>query len=809
MIGRDILVWVLMNGMCGLWLSDTLWAAGDYPISEVAIQKVRLQDSFWQPRLKQDFDRTIPHLFTMLERGGYRTQLEVAAGMSDKKFPGGFVFFESDFYKSMDAVGEILKSYSSPDLERQMEEYGRLIALVQKPDGYLNWVRAARGKMNTEENEKFFLGALGNEYYEKTCNLSHELYCEGHFIEAAVSYYEATGKRGLLDIAVRIGNHLCEWFKEEKHRLPSDHQEIELALVRLYRATGDERYLAQARQFLDERGYYRNGRPNMGEYGQDHRSVVDQTEAVGHVVRGAYMYCGMLDMSAMTGDMRYAEAARKIWDDAVSRKMYITGGFGVPRDEGFPDPYDLPNRQAYCESCGGIGSMFWAHRLFRLYGDSKYYDVLERTLYNAFLASISLSGGAFNYNNPLESAGDHFRREWHGCACCPPNIARMLAQVPKYIYAVSEESIYVNLFIGSEGKLNLGDREVHIAQKTNYPWDGRIRLEVNPSMPSRFAVRIRVPGWSRGQAAPGGLYRFLDTVESRPTIMINGQEAKLELAKGYAVLDREWKQGDVVELILPMPIRRVIADERVKEDTGKVAIQRGPLVYCAEGSDNRGHVVDTLLKDNVVLSAHEDPRLGGVMIVEGRAERIKDGQSVVKPLEQIPYYSWNNRGLDEMAVFLARDSRAVNPSEPAFGYDFIALKNKTGWKLSTNISGSRTDIYRLADNDRRTEFTSAKAQDAGMYLQVELPEITKIDKIMMDSGQWSGDYARSYEVWISLDGMEWKKVQEGRGQSSIVRADVDGSQARYVRIQLGNQPVSNWWTIVEMDLCQNVTEGIE
>jgi len=774
----------------------------DYPLRPAPSSSVTLADQFWAPRIRAIHEITLPHIFDKLRNGGYMTQLEVAAGVSDKKFPGGFIFFESDFYKSMDAAGEILKIYPDPVLSGQIDGYAALISKVQRPDGYLNWVRAARGKMASEQAEKEFAGALGDEYYLNECRLSHELYCEGHLIEAAVSYYEATGHRNLLAAALRIANHLDQWFAEPRHRIPSGHQEIELALVKLYRVTGDERFLNLARMFLDERGHYRNQRPNMGAYGQDYAPVEEQREAVGHVVRGGYQYAAMVDITALTGDASYALAAARIWDDAVGRKMYVTGGLGIPRDEGFPDPYDLPNHSAYCESCGSVASMLWSYRLFLLTGDARYFDVLERTLYNGFLGSISLDGNEFNYVNPLESSGDHSRQPWHGCACCPPNIARFLAQVPGYAYATGKEKIYVNLYASGGAHLELEGSGLNVLQETAYPWDGTVKLTLHPERSHHFAICLRIPGWARNNPIPGDLYRFLDAFFETPQVLLNGQPVATDLDRGYAVIERTWQQGDHIELRFPMPARRVIAHKNVKEDAGKVAIQRGPLVYCAEAIDNKGHVFDTVLKDSVELTPQHEQKLGGVTSLCGEALRQNGNTSSPKPLMLVPYYAWNNRGLGEMAVFLAREPSTTAKSEPAFGFDYLPLRNRSDWKLSSSVNRGESELRKMVDGDRGTAFGSGVPQQPGVYLQIELPQITKLDWLILDSGAWGGDYARRCEITSSMDGLAWRRITEVKGEKPLMKVGLGGIEAKFLRITL-TEKASNWWTLAEIELCQN------
>lgn len=777
----------------------------DYLLSHVSAAQVTLNDGFWQSRLDKVAKTTVPHLFRMMKQRGYMTQLKAASGVSDAKFPAGFVFFESDFYKSIEAAAHLMKLYPDPEMEKRIDEFAKLIAKVQFEDGYLNWPRAAlvRGRFASKQAEKQLAASLGDKYYINNCNLSHELYCQGHFIEAAVAYYEATGKRNLLDIAVKIGDHLDKWFSSEKNRQPSGHQEIELALIKLYNVTGDRKYLNLARMFLDERGHYRNQRAKMGIYGQDHKPVVEQTKAVGHVVRGAYMYSGMVDVSALSGDMKYFRAAEHIWSDAVSSKMYLTGGFGVPHMEGFPEPYELPNVTAYCESCGSVAGIFWADRLFRLNPNAKYYDVIERTLYNALLGSISWSGDKFNYTNPLASKGEHFRREWHGCACCPPNIARMLAQLPVYIYCRGQNEIYVNLFVASRASIELRDTAVSLTQQTQYPWQGKVRLIVEPEQQSTFEIKLRVPGWARNQPLPSDLYNFLHNNNTRPVLLVNGKESPLELVKGYATLKRFWRKGDVIELDMPMPVRRLVAHPKVVADARKVALQRGPLVYCLEGIDNSGHVLNAVLKNDAHLLTKNDKMLGGIVKVTGEGLQVKTGKATKKTLTAIPYYAWNNRGRFEMTVFIANKTAAAGVSGEFIGYDFVPLKNKDKWIITTSADRPEEEMRNMVDNHSTTVFTTGRKQSPDTWLQVELPQLVTVDVIHIDSGSSNSDYARGYEVLISANGKQWRKAAFGKGNTSPLKIKVDRAPAKFFKIVLTEEATS-WWTVAELNLCRYV-----
>jgi len=429
--------------------------------------------------------------------------------------------------------------------------------------------------------------------------------------------------------------------------------------VKLYRVTGEGRYLRLAEFMLNRRGP--DGSEGSGkEYNQSHKRVVEQAEAVGHAVRATYMYAGMADIAALTGDGRYAEALDHIWQDVAGSKLYITGGIGATGEgEAFGQPYDLPNLTAYSETCAAIGNVFLNQRLFLLRPDGRYIDLLERTLYNALLAGVSLDGKLFFYDNPLESGGEHQRSPWFGCACCPSNLARFLPSLPGYIYAQQASTIYVNLFAGSIANVVLDDgRTVQLAQETLYPWDGKVRISVNPEVPGPFAIKVRIPGWARNEVVPSDLYAFSASAPE-PALSVNGRQVDLQIDHGYVTLQRDWQPGDLIALDLPMPVRRITANERVEADRGKVALQRGPIVYCIESIDNPGENVRNL---SLLYSSPLDAKfvpdlLGGVVVVRAHATRDADGEANQTAFTAIPYFAWANRGPDAMAVWLLRSGQ--------------------------------------------------------------------------------------------------------------------------------------------------------
>lgn len=650
--------------------SGTKAPARDYPIKPVPFASVRFTDGFWAPRLETNRTRSIPYAFEMNESTGRVDNFRKAARLLDGPHKGKR-YNDSDIFKAMEAAAYTLLLRPDPELERKLDELIAVIGKAQEPDGYLYTPR-------TIDPAHPAPGAGGERW--SNLRVSHELYNVGHMYEAAVAHYQATGKRTFLDIALENAGLLLRTFGPGlKHGFPG-HQEVEIGLAKLYRVTGDRAYLDLAKFFLDERGryhqggYYADSDPfsvyNSEEYLQNHKPVLEQTEAVGHAVRAMYMYSGMADVAAMTGSPEYVAAIDWLWTDVVGSKMYLTGGVGARHtSESFGDAYELPNAEAYTETCASVGNAFWQHRLFLLHGDARYMDVFERVLYNGLLSGVSLSGDRFFYQNPLESAGDYERSPWFEVACCPPNITRFLPSLPGYVYALKEDTVFVNLFVASEAGFAVKGTEVMFRQETRYPWEGVIRIMPAPARPLVFNVAVRVPGWARGEAAPEGLYRFSDVVAAEPVLKVNGVEQPLELENGYVNLRREWKNGDAIELFLPMPVRLVAARDDVAADRGRVAIQRGPLVYCAEAVDNGGRALDIIVPEGAALYVRPAPGLlNGVVVVGGKVkvlERGSRGRSVEKEheLAAVPYYAWANRGRNEMTVWFARTAAAVKRPE--------------------------------------------------------------------------------------------------------------------------------------------------
>ena len=643
----------------------------DYPVKPVPFTSVHFNDVFWAPRIEINRTVTIPFAFQKDEETGRIRNFERAAAvlrgeeLKDKR-PPGYPFDDTDVYKVIEGAAYTLSVHPDPKLEAYMDSLIAKIAAAQEKDGYLYTTRT----INPEKPHPW----AGTRRWELEKVDSHELYNLGHLYEAAVAHYQATGKRSLLDIALRSADLLTRTFGPNKQAIWPGHQITEMGLVKLYRVTGDERYLDLAKFMLDVRGpdapKTSNHRP---EYNQSHKKVVEQTEAVGHAVRATYMYSGMADVAALTGDAGYLNAIDTIWGDVVGKKMYVTGGIGSRgAGEAFGNAYELPNMTAYNETCAAVGNDFWNHRLYLLHADARYIDVMERTLYNGLLSGVSLDGKSFFYPNPLESKGQHKRQPWFGVACCPANITRFLASLPGYVYAQQQDKLYVNLFVASTADIKMDSgRTVKIVQETRYPWDGAVRMTINPDRPARFTINVRIPGWARDEAAPSDLYRFLDKYSEPVGLKVNGHAVPIKLDKGYASMTRNWNRDDVIELVLPMPVRRVVANEQVAADRGRVALERGPIVYCAEWPDNPGgHVRNLMLPDSARLSAEFKPDLlNGVMVIKGKATGyVYDQGGKLQTREQdfvaIPYYAWANRGPGEMTVWIPNNEANITLPPP-------------------------------------------------------------------------------------------------------------------------------------------------
>ena len=611
----------------------------------VPFTHARVAGDFWGPRIETNRRVTIPFAFGKC-RETPRVENFANAGRALRGEPHGpFVgirFDDSDVYKVIEGAAYSLATHPDAELDASLDELIATIAAAQEPDGYLFTCRTIDPDNLPRDVKPERWSFLRH---------SHELYNLGHLYEAAAAHFRATGKRSLLNVAIKSAELVLKEFNEKARRDPPGHEEIELGLAKLFGVTGDRRYLDAADFFLACRGRH-EGRESYGSYSQDHAPAAEQSEAVGHAVRAGYLYAGMADVAALAGKPDYLAAVTRIFGDIVSTKLALTGGIGARHEgEAFGDPFELPNAESYNETCAAISLVYVAHRLFLATGMPGALDVLERTLYNGLLSGVSLDGDKFFYVNPLAAdgemkfnAGSFGRQEWFGTSCCPGNLARFLPSLAGYAYAADAEGIYVNLYAEGGATVEVGGVNVEVEQRTRYPWDGAVRLTVSPDAPAEFEVRLRIPGWATGRPVPSDLYRFSDEVSEPWALSVNGEPQSPAVEEGYAILRRGWKAGDTIDLALPMPVRRVVADDRVEADRGRVALQRGPLVYCFEGVDHPGKKLEDLrLPDDLDLAPqHRPDLLGGVMILTGGG------------LRAVPYYAWNHRGAGEMAVWLRR-----------------------------------------------------------------------------------------------------------------------------------------------------------
>lgn len=605
-----------------------------YPIDPVPFTSVKVDGGFWGQRLQASREVTVPLAFSKCEETGRYRNFENAAHPSDTIHVGGFSFDDTDVYKTIEGASYLLQTYPDEKLKNYIDSVLVIVAGAQEPDGYLYTART----MNPKHPHEW----AGSKRWEKVEELSHEFYNLGHMLEAAVAHYQATGQRNFLDIAIRYADCVIREVGPNPGqvvRVPG-HQIAEMGLAKLYLATGDKKYLDQAKFFLDYRGKTEHRDP----YNQTHLPVLEQKEAVGHAVRATYMYAGMADVAALTGDQGYIHAIDTIWDNIVSKKMYITGGIGSTNDgEAFGANYELPNTTAYNETCAAIGMVYVNHRLFLLHGDSKYYDVLERTLYNGLISGVSLEGDAFFYPNPLEVRKErkYQRQAWFGCACCPSNISRFIPSLPGYVYAVKDNDVYVNLFMGNTSTLQVNGKPVTLKQETAYPYSGEVKLVIEEAN-RPFTMKVRIPGWARNEAMPSDLYAFADGLQSQYSVKINGEVIKTELQQGYCSISRDWKVGDVVELSFDLQPRLVKANNQVEADRGRVAVQCGPIVYCAESPDNEQPI------DSIILNGLTQLK------VEWQPEKLYGINQIVtdKGVTLIPYYAWAHRGVSDMEVWI-------------------------------------------------------------------------------------------------------------------------------------------------------------
>ena len=634
----------------------------DYPIEPVSFTAVRVTGGFWQERQAQNLRVTLPFALSQCEQSGRLGNFDLAAEVMRRRSAGEpelqikpptiYPFDDTDAYKVIEAASYTLSVHADPLLERTLDAWIARIAAAQEPDGYLFTFR-------TMHPDSPGHGWVGSERWIADPVLSHELYNSGHLYEAGVAHFAATGRRGLLDVCLKNAELLWREFADGSKRIAPGHPIVELGLAKLYRATHDARWLKLARIFLEVRG------PGGATYNQQHARVVDQSEAVGHAVRANYLYCGMADVAALSGDRDYVAAVTRLWDNVATKKLYLTGGVGALADgEAYGAEYELPD-DCYSETCAAIALMMWCQRMFLFTGHGRYMDVFERAAYNGFISGVSLSGDRFFYPNPLaydgvakNNHGHAGRAPWFGCACCPPNVLRTLAAFTDYFYAVSGQVLYVNMYATSDATVRVGTATVRLSQRTDYPWHGQVRLAVSLDAPATFALRLRVPGWARGEPVPSDLYRYEQEHEQSAggayEVSVNGETLVAPLTAGYLELDRTWREGDVVELDLAMPVRRVRGHARLEAAAGaRLAFERGPLVYCVEQMDVPVPLAELRVPAQAHLSAVERPELlGGVTTLRVEVPPAGAPASGLVAFECVPYFAWNNRGLAAMRVWL-------------------------------------------------------------------------------------------------------------------------------------------------------------
>ena len=736
-----------------------------YPITPVPFTKVKVTDSFWGQRLKASRDVTIPLAFSKCEETGRYTNFEKAANPSGSYEVKGYSFDDTDVYKTIEGASYSLQTYPDKKLVHYIDSVLDTVAKAQEKDGYLYTSRT----MNPKHPHEW----AGDKRWSKVEDLSHEFYNLGHMVEGAVAHFQATGSRKFLDIACRYADCVCREIgtKPGQVCVVPGHQIAEMALCKLYVLTGEQRYLDQAKFFLD----YRGKTTIKTEYSQSHKPVVEQDEAVGHAVRAAYMYAGMADVAALTGDKSYINAIDNIWNNIVEKKLYITGGIGATNNgEAFGKNYELPNMSAYCETCAAIGNVYVNYRLFLLHGESKYYDVLERSLYNGLISGVSLDGGGFFYPNPLESMGQHQRQPWFGCACCPSNIARFIPSLPGYVYAVNKRDVYVNLFMSNTSQLSVAGKGITLEQQTQYPWDGDIAIKVAANKAGQWAMKVRIPGWVRNEVVPSNLYEFTDNLRPQYNITVNGNAVNGKLTDdGYFTIDRKWKKGDVVRVHFDMDPRTVRANNNVGADRGFVAIERGPIVYCAEWPDNDFDIMGALVNQSPKMTVEDgtlhakDKKVADyyIKVIKTDAQLLsfdKQGRLNTKDvkLSLIPYYAWCHRGSGKMRVWLSQDLSSSRPEQPA---TLASLSKVTASTPAASLSAVNDRLVPKDGTDRSMPYYHWwPKQGVTEWIAYEFPEASTVQSSTVywyDDGPWGGcRVPKAWRIFFKNDNGEWQSV---------------------------------------------------
>ena len=738
-------------------------------IQEVPFNQVHLNDGFWAPRIEVNRMVSIPSAFRECEKSGRFDNFALAAANNGnmvttvKEHQGDFSFDDTDPYKVIEGASYALTAKYDKQLDHYLDSVINLIALAQEPDGYLT---------TCVTNKCYRLsGWWGRSKWEKIN--SHELYNSGHLIESAVAHYRATGKRSLLNVAIKNADLICKTFgpaEGQIHR-PGGHPIIEMALCKLYKVTGDRKYLEGAKYFVDETGRCTDGH-QPSEYSQDHIPILQQTEIVGHAVRAGYLYSGVADVAALTGDEAYQQALQRIWQNMSTKKLFITGGIGSrAQGEGFGPNYELNSHTAYCETCAAIANVYWNYRMFLATGQSKYMDIVERALYNNVLSGVSLSGDRFFYDNPLESDGEHERQAWFGCACCPGNVTRFVASVPGYVYARQGRDIYVNLY--AQGTANVG--KVELEQTTDYPWDGRIQIKVRKGG-GKFAIRLRLPSWLKGSPTSNNLYTYLEPAKAY-TVSVNGQPLAAE-AQDYITISRQWKKGDVIELNLPMEVRRITANDNAEDLRNKVCLERGPVVYCLEGNDQPDQKVFNkyILNSAAITARFEKSLLNGVVVLEGQAKRVEQsGETTDVNFRAIPYSTWNNRGPQPMEVWIANTpTAAVATPLPTIASKAQTFSNR-GPIQNDAPETAPTDSWAGGVNDqwepKRSSDTSKpyhywwqkRGSKESISYKFDQPyTVSNVQVYWLDFDHYDGDFRTpaSWQLYYKAADGSWQEVEQ-------------------------------------------------
>ncbi|HEV3342261.1 MAG TPA: beta-L-arabinofuranosidase domain-containing protein [Pirellulales bacterium] len=720
----------------------------DEPLAAVPFQKVRIDDSFWSPKLETNRTATIEANLRQCELTGRIKNFAVVGKLVPGKHEGA-LFNDSDVYKMIEGIAYSLTTHDDPQLARRTDAVIEQIAAAQQPDGYLNTYYTLVEPQARWQNIQY----------------GHELYCAGHLIEAAIAYQQATGKTKLLEVAQEFADEICGTFGEGRKCDTCGHEEIELALVKLWRATGDRKYLEQAQYFVDVRGRG-DLRRLFGQYAQDDKPVRQQTEVAGHAVRAMYLYAAMADVAAVTGDPELLASLESIWRDVVERKMYVTGGIGPSaHNEGFTVPYDLPNDSAYAETCAAIGMALWNHRLFLMSGDGKYADVLEREVYNGLLSGVSLSGDRFFYVNPLGSKGNHHRVPWFDCSCCPTNIVRYIPGMGERAFATRGNELWTVLYFGNEAEVKLAGGAIKLREETRYPWDGEVKLTLTPAKPMAFDLKLRVPGWCH-QAA----------------VQVNAETVHAKPERGYVTLSRTWRPGDVVTLSLAMPIERVYADPHVQADVGRVAVQRGPVVYCLEGVDNDGQVRNFVLPREAKLEAAFEPDLlAGVVVVRGEGLRVNtagdvaDARTQKVKFQAVPYYAWDNRAPGQMLVWLPESPKLAEI--PGNSGEVVS-----GIRVSASHCWANDTVRALADGNLpsssgdhdlpRMTWWDHRGTTEWVEYRFDRPQTLESAAVYWfdDTGRGQCRVPESWRLYW-LDGDDWQPVELRSGKTYTTNLD--------------------------------------